>query len=377
MTDGMRKRRRKRIAAAALLLVAGGYAWAAMPGKPTTARFAVWPEDNPRDARRECAQHLVDQPWRWSADGVGQRFREEVLGLPHPETEEELMDQYFIANYSTRRFGPCWYVLHSSPREGYAHINAGWRWEGDSLLVVVDWASHGAADVEVGFGGETQRLSTEATPAEFGFDDVEGPGHYIVRFEGGEAYAAPLPVPPPAPTQELVRAPESIARPVRGDGPRACEQRFTLGHRWADTPRKSVDRMLGELGLKHARLPRPPRVVSRGSDWVVEVDRTPLRVDLDRVGSCYRALGVEPANGDDLGLRLTKERGLATLAFDWGEADEAFVQASDSFYYLRRTDLPLTFYASEEDLPMPDYVLLALYENDRFYSAIAYEVAPR
>jgi hypothetical protein len=344
--------------------------------------FAVWPEDNERDARRECLQHALDQPWRLSESAVVQEFTDEVLGFGDPGlTDAERADREAMTLLGTTRLGPCWYVTHTSPREGYAHINVGTRWEGEDLVAVVDWAGHGAADVEIGFDGEVQRRETAGASApEFRFEDVDGPGHYVVRYgagsSGGETYAGRLPRPPAAPTTELVRAPESEVRPVRGRGNRACGRRFSLGFRWSDDPRQSLDRLMTELRLKHVRLPRPPRFTRHGDDWIAEVDRARLRVDMDRVGRCYRVLAVEPATGDDLGLRPAMSRGLISFSFDWQGADQAYVQASDSFYYLRKTELPLTFPASVENLPTPDYVLLVLHRRNRFHSAIGYEVAP-
>lgn len=311
------------------------------------------------------------------------KFMEDVLAFGDLDdlSDAERADREGMTLLGTRRLGPCWYVTHTSPREGYAHINVGTRWEGGDLVAVVDWAGHGAAEVEVGFDGVTRRRHADGSSVpEFRFEDVDGPGHYVVRYDlgssGSTTYAGRLPQPPAAPTNKLVRAPESDVRPVRGEGTRACGRRFSLGFRWSDDPRQSLDRLMTELRLNHVRLPRPPRFTRQGDEWIAEVDRARLRVDMDRVGHCYRVLAVEPATGEDLGLRAATGPGLITLSFDWLGADHAYVQASDSFYYLRRTELPLTFAASVESLPTPDYVLLALHRGNRFHSAIGYEVTP-
>lgn len=353
-----------------LAAVAALSTWAFAPrsGDGSGEAFAVWPEDDPRDARRECVQHLIDQPWRLSSAGVKRRFTEKTLGLS--KTDD------FIAAVALERLGPCWYVTHSSPREGYADINIGHRWEGDDLLAVVDWRGHGSADVELGFGGQTMQRAPTDRPAEFRFEDVKGPGHVIVRFGAGgsysEMYAHSVPLPPPHPTTQLVPAPESDVRPVAGEGDRACRRRYSLGFAWTSAPRGSLLGLKRELQAGRGSL-SGARFIRRGEDWIFEVHEARLRVDVDRIGECYRVIRVEPIE-QDLDVQIAKDHRRISLLFDWLEADTAYIQASDGFYYLRKTDLPLTFYASTENLATPDYVLLALYEEDRLYSAIAYEV---
>ena len=340
------------------------------PWDDSNEPFAVWPEDNPRDARRECLQHLADQPWRLSARGVEQRFTEWTLGLS--KTDD------FVAAVATRRLGPCWYVTYSSPREGYAQYNVGHRWEGDDLVAVVDWRGHGSADVQMGFGGETQTARpTDVSPAEFRFEDVGEPGHLILRYVLGshtELYAEPLPIPPPAAEVAVVRVPKSEVAAVRRTGLRSCRRQYSLGFAWTSSPRGSLHGLKRELQAGRGSL-SDARFIRHGKDWIFEVDDARLLVDMDRVGNCYRVVAVDPI-GQDLGLQVLKGPRRVTLSFDWLEADTADVQAVDGTYYLRKTELPLTFHARSEHLAnLPDFVFLTLYKGERLYSAIAYEVA--